>query len=216
MKTTGQLLQENRLVKKLDVSEVARITKIRQHYIIFLEADDYRQLPNATVTKGFIKNYGQFLGLNTNYLLAVFRRDFVENPAGQIVPRGMVEPVTKVNLWTPKSTVIALVVLLFTLFGGYLFYQYSQLLGPPMLELSTPKSDIQTKETTIEVFGRTDPEATILVNNQSLVLDKGGQFSVRLPLLPGENIITIIATSKTGKSTTLNRKVTLTSSLFVP
>jgi cytoskeletal protein RodZ len=215
MKTTGQILQENRLAKKLDISEVSRVTRIRPQFITFLEADDYGQLPSATVAKGFIKNYGQFLGLNSNYLLALFRRDFVESSKGLIIPRGMVEPVTKTSLWTPKSTVIALVVLLLTLFGSYLVYQYLQLLGPPFLELTAPQADLTTTEYTTEVIGRTDPEATILVNNQSLVLDKGGQFSVRLPLSPGDNTITVIATSKTGKTTSLTRKVTLTSAIPV-
>lgn len=210
MKSTGQILQENRLAKKLEISEVARITRIRSEFIAYLEADDYSHLPSATIAKGFIRNYGQFLGLNANYLLAVFRRDFAENPQGQIVPRGMVEPVTRTSIWTPRSTVIALVVFLFTLFGSYLVYQYSQLLGPPFLEISSPQVDLVTSEDTVEVIGRTDPEATIMVNNLSLVLDKGGQFSVRIPVSPGENTITVVATSKTGKSTIQSRKVTLT------
>ena len=212
MKTTGQILQERRLAKKFEIPEIARITRIQPQFISYLEADDYSRLPNATVAKGFIRNYGQFLGLNSGYLLAVFRRDFVENPQGQIVPRGMVDPVTKTNLWTPRSTVVALVVMLFTLFGSYLIYQYSQLWGPPFLEITSPPADSVTSETTVQVIGRTDPEATILVNDQSLVLDKGGQFSLRVPLQPGANTITVTATSKTGKTSTRNRLVTLTSS----
>jgi len=100
---------------------------------------------------------------------------------------------------------------LFTLFGGYLVYQYSQLLGPPFLEITSPPPVLVTAERTVEVIGRTDPEATILVNNQSLVLDKGGQFSVRIPLYPGDNTISVEATSKTGKTSSLIRKITLTS-----
>ncbi len=212
MKTTGQILQFGRLAKKLDIAEVSRITRIRPQFISSLEADDYRQLPSATVAKGFIRNYGLFLGLNPNYLSAVFRRDFVENPQGQIVPRGMVEPVTKDSIWTPRSTVIATIVLLFTVFAGYLGYQYFQLLGPPVLVVEKPKADIVTAENTVEVTGRTDPEATISVNNQLLVLDKGGTFSVRLPLSGGANSVRISATSKGGKTTTVTRIVTLTSS----
>jgi cytoskeletal protein RodZ len=210
MKTVGQILQQSRSARKLEVAEVARITRIRSQYLIALEADDYSQLPSATVAKGFIRNYGQFLGLNAIYLSAVFRRDFAENPQGQIVPRGMVEPVSKTTLWSPKSTIIALVTLLFTLFGSYLTYQYIQLLGPPFLEVTSPLMDTVTDQDTIQITGRTDPEATILVNDQSLVLDKGGQFSVRIPLNPGDNLVTVIATSKTGKITSQSRKVTLT------
>lgn len=212
MKTTGQILQEARLAKKLELSESSRITRIRPQFLALLEADDYRQLPSATVAKGFIRNYGQFLGLNPSYLLAVFRRDFIENPQGQIVPRGMVEPVTKTSVWTPKSTVIALIVMLFVVFGGYLTYQFIQLLGPPYLILNQPQSETIVSDATIEITGRTDPEATISVNDQLVVLDKGGTFSVRLPLVPGPNEIRVTSTSKSGKTTTLTRSVTLTPS----
>lgn len=212
MKTTGLVLQEARLARKLDVEEVAKITKIRPQFIRWLEADDYSRLPNATVTKGFIRNYGQFLGLNANHLLAVFRRDFAENLQGQIVPRGMVEPVTKSSIWTPKSTVIAIVVFLFTVFLGYLAYQYYLLTGPPALVVSSPPARLTTTQNTVEIYGRTDPEATISVNNQLVALEKGGQFFVRIPLVAGTNQITVTAANKSGKTTTVNRIVTLTSS----
>jgi cytoskeletal protein RodZ len=212
MKSTGQILREARLARKLDLGDVAKITKIRPRFLELLESDDFGQLPNGIVAKGFIKNYGQFLGLNPSYLMAVFRRDFVENRQGQIVPRGMVEPVTKNSLWTPKSTVIALVAFLFTLFLGYLAYQYSLLVGPPSLTLSSPINGIVVSQMTVEVYGKTDPEATISVNDKLVALDKGGQFYVRLELNPGLNKITVTATNKSGKNASVTRKVFLTSS----
>jgi len=212
MKSTGQILREARLARKLDIEDVARITKIRPRFLTLLESDDFSRLPNSIVARGFIKNYGQFLGLNPKYLLAIFRRDFSENRQGQIVPRGMVEPVTKTSLWTPRSTVIAVVVFLFTLFLGYLVYQYSLLVGPPSLNLTSPKDGITISQSTVEVFGKTDPEATISVNDKLVALDKGGQFYVRLVLTPGLNKITVTASNKSGKNTSVVRKVFLTSS----
>jgi cytoskeletal protein RodZ len=210
MKTTGVILREARLARKLEIEEVSKITKIRVQFIEWLEADNYRELPNATVTKGFIKNYGQFLGLNPNHLLAIFRRDFVENQQGQIMPRGMVEPVTKSSIWTPKSTVIALVVFLFTVFLGYIGYQYYKLVGPPTLIVSSPASNLVTSKDTIEVYGRTDPEATISINNQLVALEKGGIFYVRVQLIPGINKIIITAENKSKKTATIIKNITLT------
>jgi len=212
MKSTGQILREARLARKLEIEEVAKITKIRPRFLSLLESDDFSQLPNGIVARGFIKNYGQFLGLPPNYLLAVFRRDFAENKAGQIVPRGMVEPLTKTSIWTPKSTVIAVVVFLLTLFLGYLVYQYSLLIGPPYLSLNSPPDGLTTSQTTVEVYGKTDPEATISVNNKLVALDKGGQFYVRLELNSGSNKIVVTASNKSGKNNSFTRRVFLTSS----
>jgi cytoskeleton protein RodZ len=210
MKSTGQILQAARAARKLDIKEVARITKIRPQFLELLEADAFGQLPSATVAKGFIRNYSQFLGLNSEYVLAVFRRDFVENRAGQIVPRGIVDPVSQTSLWTPKSTVIAIVVFLFTCFFGYLAYQFSILIGPPSLSLSSPVENLQTADSTVEVLGKTDPEATISVNDKLVALDNGGQFFVRIPLVFGANTLTVRATNKSGKSASVTRHIFLT------
>ena len=84
MKTAGQILAEARTAKKLEIEEVARITKIRPQFLRLIENDDYQKMPSGAVTKGFIKNYCEFLGLNQHQVSAVFRRDFVENNLGQI------------------------------------------------------------------------------------------------------------------------------------
>jgi cytoskeletal protein RodZ len=210
MKTTGQLLQTARLARKLELEEVSRITKIRPNFLQWLETDEFNQLPNATVAKGFIRNYSVFLGLNPEQVLAVFRRDFIENEQGQIVPRGIVDPVGKSNLWTPKSTIIALVVLVFTLLGSYLGYQFWLLMGPPSLVVSSPAVNITTSIDNIEVTGKTDPEATIRVNNDLVTLDKGGDFFVRVLLKPGQNQLTVVATGKSGREAKITRNVFLT------
>jgi cytoskeletal protein RodZ len=210
MKTAGQLLQSKRLEKKLEISDVSRITKIRPHLLILIESDDYTQLPSGAVAKGFVRNYSEFLGLNPEYILAIFRRDFGENNQGQIVPRGMVDPVNKQSLWTPRSSVIAAVVCIFVLFASYLVYQYAVLTGPPSLRLISPPPTFETTEPTVEVEGFTDPEATISVGNQLVALDKGGHFSFRLNLNPGPNKIAVTATGKSKKTITLTRSVILT------
>jgi cytoskeletal protein RodZ len=210
MKTVGQMLQAARAVKKLELDDVARITKIRPQFLAIIEKDDYRELPSGTVARGFIRNYAEFLGLNPAQVLAIFRRDFIENELGQIVPRGFVEPVNKRAFWTPRTSVIAVLVAIFTVFGAYLAYQYYVLIGPPRLEVAQVQESVTTSDTTYEITGETDPEATISVNGQLVALDKGGQFFFRVPLVEGENLITITATSKSGKTATQTRTVTAT------
>lgn len=212
MKTAGQLLQSTRLLKKYELDEVSKITKIRPTFLRLIEADNYSQLPNGATARGFIHNYSEFLGLNPEHILAIFRRDFVENSLGQIVPRGMVESVTKSNVWTPKTTITAGVVLVFLIFGIYLFYQFKILTGPPSVKLFEPPPSVTTTESSIQVRGQTDPEATIAINGQLVALEKGGMFSLRITLNSGLNIVNILATAKSGKSVTLVRNVILTSS----
>ena len=209
MKTAGQVLKEVRFQKKVDIADVSRVTKIRSQILEFIEADDFRQLPSGTVARGFIRNYSEFLGLNPEYVLAIFRRDFVENQLGHIVPRGMADPVEKTSFWTPRSTVIAAVTATFVLFAVYLGYQYHLLTGPPSLNLSKPQNAQIVSDPNLEIAGKTDPEATISINGQLISLDQGGQFSFRYSLHPGSNRIVITATAKSGRIATLTRTVIL-------
>jgi len=209
MKTAGQILQAARITKRFEYEDVSRITKIRPIFLSAIEADDYSKLLSGTVARGFIRNYCEFLGLNPETVLAVFRRDFIENSLGRIVPRGLADPVAKPSLWTPKTTIIALVILVFTLFGAYIVYQYRLLTGPPSLDLTSPADRQVTSEVNVEIIGRTDPDASLSVNGQLQSLDKGGRFYFRIPLNPGENKIDVTATAKSGKTTTLTRTITL-------
>jgi cytoskeletal protein RodZ len=207
MKTAGQMLQAARVARKLELDDVLRITKIRPQFLALIEADDYQKLPSGAVAKGFIRNYSEFLDLNPIQVLAIFRRDFIENQAGQIVPRGFVEPVNKQAWWTPRTTVISVVSLVLTLFMAYLIYQYRILTGPPRLTIDQAEMAVTTHDPSFEISGLTDPEATISVNGQLVVLDKGGKFFFRIPLSEGENLITITSTSKSGKPITKTRSV---------
>jgi cytoskeletal protein RodZ len=209
MKTVGQILHETRVQKRLELEDVARVTRIRIQFLTAIEADDFSNLPSSNVAKGFIRNYGEFLGMDVKQLLAVFRRDFVEDARGQIIPRGFDTPAEKISFWTPRTTFLSAIALVVTLFLVYLFYQYRILTGPPELIVTRPTDKVSVEEVNILVEGRTDPEATLSVNGQLVALEKGGTFSFRVPLNPGENTITITATAQSGKTASLTRLITL-------
>ncbi len=210
MKTAGQMLRDARIAKKLEFSDVSHTTKIRPEFLASIEADEYVSLLSGATARGFIRNYSEYLGLDANHVLAVFRRDFIENQQGQIVPRGIAEPVGKTSFWTPKSTIIALVSGIFVVFSLYLIYQYRVLTGPPPLRLISPTANQTVDIDSLVISGSTDPEATISINGQLVALDKGGTFTLRVPLKVGENQLSIIATSKSGRKSEITRTVTLT------
>lgn len=207
MNTCGQIFQAERQKKGLEYSDIFKATKIHPHYLKAIESDDYSRLPNSTVAKGFINNYAQFLDLNRQHMLAIFRRDFVENQQGQIIPRGMVEPVHERFLWTPKTTLTAAVAFVILLFGGYLFYQYRLMSGPPFLRLDEPKENQSVTGIYLVVSGQTDPEASLIINGQPVVLEKGGKFFFRVELTSGENQIIVSSTSNSRRTTTITRKI---------
>src|SRR5215212_10316985 len=59
--------------KGVDLTRAERDTKIRARYLSALETGDYGELPGAVYTKGFLRNYGAYLGLDPEYLVDLYR-----------------------------------------------------------------------------------------------------------------------------------------------
>lgn len=132
MKTAGQILKQTRIKKNLTISHMAKATKIRPVYLKALEGDDYQKLPSPTSARGFLKNYAEFLGLASDEILAIFRRDFDEKKAGKIKPLEALELITKPKFtWTPKLTAILVVAVFVFLFIFWLVWQYFSLISAP-------------------------------------------------------------------------------------
>ena len=59
----------------------------------------------------------------------------------------------------------------------------------------------------IVVNGRTEPEATVLVNNNPVAVDESGNFRKNLILFAGKAEIIVKSVNKFGRSTTITREV---------
>jgi cytoskeletal protein RodZ len=66
----GELLRKAREAKGLSLAQVEEVTRIRLAYLQALEEEAYEQLPAPVYTKGFLKNYALYLGLDAQQLLA--------------------------------------------------------------------------------------------------------------------------------------------------
>lgn len=87
----GVTLREARNRRKVDLSEVEAAIKIRVRYLQAIENEEWDALPGGPYTRGFIRTYANYLGLDGERLVDDYRRSTV--PAGgERVPK-RVEPV---------------------------------------------------------------------------------------------------------------------------
>ena len=70
--SVGQVLRETREAKRLSASEVAEATHMKVQVVEALEADAYSRNAAPIYAKGFIKLYGEFLGLDTEPLIRLY------------------------------------------------------------------------------------------------------------------------------------------------
>lgn len=208
MRTVGQVLRETREAKLYSLEDVERHTKIRRELLAALEADDYDKLPPAAFVQGFIKNYGRFLDLDVEKLLAIFRRDFEAKKHPPKILESFKKPTkTQKFVLTPSKLVGVVVILVVLCFFAYLWVEYRQFVGAPKLAVSSP-SDQQTVEIPeVWVEGQTDPETHVFINDQEIGTDTEGKFRAEVKLASSTVLITVRATSKFGQSTQIQRTV---------
>lgn len=211
MKTAGTILREARESKGISLSQVEAATKIRVKFLEAIERDEYGQLPSPSYAKGFVKNYSDFLRLDSQTVLAFFRRQTTEAPKSSILPKGVSEPLNRSMFQLTPGRFLSFVVSgLVLVFLGYLGFQYQALRRVPALNIESPANQTVVGKRRVDVLGKTDPDATVTINGVSILVRNDGKFFDQVNLDPGVNVITIIATSRLGKTTTVTREVGLT------
>lgn len=92
MSQLGERLREARESQGISISQAAVETRILQRYIVALEDGDFQHLPGDVYARGFIRNYTEYLGIASDELIELYRRE-----------RGMSEPIRVVPVTTAPS-----------------------------------------------------------------------------------------------------------------
>jgi len=207
MKTVGSILKEARLSKNLTLEDVEKVTKIRVKFLDAIEQDAYYLLPSPIYAKGFVKNYGDYLGLESTRVMAFFRRQTLDVKRSTLLPQKTEHIYPKGFRITPNRFIALLVGVFILIFLVYFGFQYQKLYMPPTLTITTPIHESIVKEKKLDVLGTTNPDATVTVNGASVTVRSDGRFFTQILVEPGVNTLTILATSRFGKTTTVVRKV---------
>src|SRR5215218_2889311 len=155
--------------KGVDLVRAERDTKIRVRYLSALERGDYRDLPGAVYTKGFLRNYAIYLGLDPEDVLRQWRRERGEQTAPEAVivpPRPLEEPSRPLR-FSPSVVVAALLTAGVVLFFVYLGSQLLRYSKPPELSVTSPATavlTVQADATTYRLAGMTSAGAVVIVS----------------------------------------------------
>lgn len=215
MARLGDTLRAQREKKGITLEQAASDTRIREKFLKALEDNDYQTLPGAVYTKGFLRNYAEYLELPSEELVVQFHqeRDLPD------VPRSFkpLSPIARRSLiFTPAVLVPVVVLAGIVLFVSYLYYQFVSFAVPPKIEVTEPASDAIAQSADFIVKGRTVPEGRVTVQvfpGPLTVADihpsADGTFSVNVQLNPGSNHIVVEVLDVTGKVGRASRVVRL-------
>ena len=201
----GEQLLAARERKGVDLYRAERDTKIRARYLAALERGDFSELPGTVYTKGFLRNYALYLGLDPEAVLEQYRHEYgtARQPEPlPIVPRALEEP--RSGFTFSRGLVVAAILTIAVLvFGAYVAFQLLRFAKPPSLAVTEPATRVVTlndaDHTTLA--GTSDPGSTITIQVTGqepyrTSADSSGHWQKDVPLIRGRNEFNIWATDQ--------------------
>ncbi|MEI8067416.1 MAG: helix-turn-helix domain-containing protein [Candidatus Shapirobacteria bacterium] len=195
---TSSLIKNTRLDKELELIEVSKKLKIPVKYLEALENEDIPNFPQEPYCSLIIKDYADFLGLNGQEILSLFRRDFEQKRKTRSGKKSFLS-------FTPQFTFVISIIITVILFSSYLISEYIKFNRAPRLKIAWPTESL-VMNSSIEINGNTDPESTVKINQDLIIVDAKGNFSRKMNLVNGDNKVSIESKSSNGK-TTLEEKI---------
>ncbi len=196
--------------KGVDLYRAERDTKIRARYLAALERGEYKELPGDVYTKGFLRNYALYLGLDPEEVVGQWRRErggeSAPTKAILNVPKPIAQPRPGLQ-FSPGIVVAGLLTILIVGVGIWLGSQVMRFAKPPTLAVTAPLQatlELDQSATTFTFEGTSIPGATITVEmaggSRQASADSTGVWSLTVDLRRGRNEFKIDATDPdTGK-----------------
>lgn len=216
MPRLGELLRTQRERKGITLEQAAADTRIREKFLAALEAGDYQSLPGAVYTRGFLRNYAEYLDLDQEDLVVQFQqeRGLIAEPGRAFEP---MRPIARRSvLLTPAVLVPVLVLAGIGLFVGYLYYQFTSFAVAPALEVTDPSTDVIAQQATYVLKGHTVPtgKVTVTVFPGPLTISdirpaSDGTFTTTVHLTAGANHIVVEVLDQSGKVSRVSRSIML-------
>lgn len=111
MESYGELLKNKREEKNLSVDSVSSALTIDKRYIAGLEDEDNGVFPGEPYMIGFLKNYSEYLDLDSDYILKLYHNKKIQESP---VPEGLIEKPKPEKFWPILISSIAGGVVLIT------------------------------------------------------------------------------------------------------
>ena len=217
IKSIGEILREKREFLTIPKAQINRDIQICEEYLEYLENNQFEKLPGSFYVKSFLKRYSKYLGLNTEHILASYRRDFeISSIDDRLSKKVNIVKNKKANLITflqIKKIISSKYLLLFigisVLLTSLVFYINSLISGafkPPMLKIYSPieissgyEGVFEVSRDLVDIKGKVDPNTSLFFNEKIVTTDIDQSFILKNILVTSEGTnINLVAESPLG------------------
>lgn len=190
MAQLGSLLQEAREEKGLSLEEAEEATRIRRKYLSAFEAGDYAELPPAVYTRGLLRSYARYLGLDAEEALTLYSQEAKALPGqAQRGPTFMSEPLATRRRLDPELLVglvilVAIVAALAWVVHDYILPLAQERISLPVsIETPTGVAVVSTVPPTTVATPTVAPAVTVVPASSPTIVAR--EIELRLTLTSG-------------------------------
>jgi cytoskeleton protein RodZ len=131
MASFGENLRREREMRGVSLQEISSATKISVRFLQALEDEQFDRIPGGVFTRGFIRAYAKYLGLDEDQVLAEYRLTVPSSAEFDLSRLTMGKPDTRSNRARGPAGALLLAAVL--LGGGYFLHRYSRRASEPQV-----------------------------------------------------------------------------------
>ena len=134
MESIGLTLQQARQKRRLKLETISKKTKISIRYLKALEAEDWDAFPAPTYLQAFLRNYANFLNLDSDELVREYKK-YLEAAAKIPATKRLIPKRIRSKRLTILPVAISIMVLI--IWGGWFLFFRSP--SPPVIKVTEEK-----------------------------------------------------------------------------
>lgn len=212
MRSVGNFLKEARINQGITKQELGELTHIKVSFINAIETGKWEELPDFGVVTGFVKSISHFLEIDERQAVALLRREYpiilTERIEKEINKQSLNKSEFSKKLrWGPRLTFLTGIIIIILAVLIYLGFQYGKFNSQPSLVVNEPTQNEVVTNFEITVKGKTDPDATVVIDNQPVVTDDDGNFNTQIGITSDTKEVDVVSVSRSGKTTVIKRKI---------
>ncbi|MBF9014174.1 MULTISPECIES: RodZ family helix-turn-helix domain-containing protein [unclassified Oceanispirochaeta] len=173
MKSIGETLREARETKGASIKQISQDSNISREYLTALEEEDFDIFPAETYLLGFLRNYSEYLGLDTEKSVALYRNYKISEE-----PAPLEELVGQTNHHNvPVRMVVIIIFLAILVIGGGWFGYKSFIKDRPVAEEPVPARDaVQYR------LDKSEAQWNLLTDDEILISYESGELHMSVAL----------------------------------
>jgi cytoskeletal protein RodZ len=201
MFSVGEILKKERERKGISLSQVEKGIRVRKKFLEAIEQNKWESFSSKVYISGIIKNYSDYLGLDSKRSLAFFRRDYERKEDVRFKRKISSKYLTPQT----KKVAIGVIAVVFLIFSIYFGYQLKLYFSIPAVNIISPKINLFTTEDKIKITGQTEKDAAVTILGDRIFQNKDGIFEYDMPLKNGKNDLTVEVVGANGRKTVLQK-----------